>query len=310
MDLEIAPGERGKARKHDRIEARCENALVKDASNGRRLVTTVLVDEITDNADGARHSVRVVGRSPARDIIDSTWSEDYRTMTPRELTRAIGKRFGIACYTFTQKKGDPDLTESVSGFSLENESPWQKLLNEAANQAYIFCSSQAGDLYLWKPKAVDLKLGRHLTEGVNVKSIKWTENGAEQFHEYVVTGGGSPARVIDETCRSKRILTIDIDDPYVSRTKLLRRARTEMNRRKENRVTATVSGWGLTDEQIKALKLPHEGKEIFWEPNPLIPVKAPSLGLDMNLLIAEVEHEAGPDVFGSTVTVVNRAAYL
>jgi prophage tail gpP-like protein len=82
-----------------------------------------------------------------------------------------------------------------------------------------------------------------------------------------------------------------------------------MRRRRENRVTVTVSGWGLTDTQIKNLGATG-GKEIFWVPNLLIPVSMPSLGLSANLLISEVEQEAGEDSMSSTITLVNKEAYL
>ena len=82
-----------------------------------------------------------------------------------------------------------------------------------------------------------------------------------------------------------------------------------MLRRRENRTNVTVSGWGLTDSQIERLGNTN-GKELFWSPNFLIPVRVPSLGLSGNLLIAEVEHEASAESMQSTITLVNREAYL
>jgi prophage tail gpP-like protein len=126
----------------------------------------------------------------------------------------------------------------------------------------------------------------------------------------VVTGGyGEPARVIDNTCNNRRILTIDLTNPGIEPSKLQRRAETEMRRRRENRVTVTVPGWGLTNPQIKNLG-ETDGKEIFWAPNLLIPVGMLSVGLEANLLIAEVEQEADRETMSSTITLVNREAYL
>lgn len=82
-----------------------------------------------------------------------------------------------------------------------------------------------------------------------------------------------------------------------------------MRRRRERRVTVTTAGWGLTDEQIKSLG-GTKGKEIFWTPNIIIPVSMPGLGLKDKLLIAEVEQEAGAGILSSTITLVNREAYL
>jgi prophage tail gpP-like protein len=202
----------------------------------------------------------------------------------------------------------PDPTETVTDFQFENESPWAKLLTEADSQGFLFTSNEAGGLYLWRVASGLRGEGFHLTEGGNVKNIQWKENGAQQFHEYVVCGGGEPVSVIDPTCKNNRILTIDMTDPLMPKTKLKRRAETEMRRRKENRTTVTTSGWGLSDEQIKNLGVT-AWKEIFWNPNFLIPIKIPSLGLDANLLISEVEYTADDKSMATDLTLVNRDAY-
>jgi len=306
LELEIPPSERSKVGRHDKLEIRVLNNLVKD-SNGRRRVTTVFVDEITSNADVTKYSLMVIGRSPARDIIDSTWSDTCSDMTLREITRYIGKKFNIVCDTFPPDQPDP--TDLVYAFDWENESPWTKLIGESDNQGYIFTSNEAGNLYLWKVDSGGRPEPFHITEGVNVKNIRWTENGSEQFHEYVVTGGGEEARIVDNSCPGNRTLTIDLTDPFIAEDTLQRRAKTEMNRRKENKTTVTVSGWGLTNEQI--IKMGETiRKEIFWVPNLLIPVSIPTLGLDRKLLISEVEYTATADTMSCDITLVNREAYL
>jgi prophage tail gpP-like protein len=304
LELEIPASERAKIHKHEKIEVRCEKPLVKE-SGGEPRVTTVMVDEITAGADASKHNVLVMGRSPARDIIDSSWTDDRNGDTLRGLTRLICGKFGITCDSFPPNKPDP--TGPVPVFSWQNESPWTKLITEADSQGFILTSNEAGDLYLWEVAAVDRE-GFLLAEGRNIKAAEWKENGAEQYHEYVISGGFSTAIVIDDTCKNNRVLTMDLTYPEIDQAKLKRRAETEMRRRRESRVTVTVSGWGLTDEQIKRLGST-EGKEIFWVPNILIPVRIPSLGLSDSLLIAEVEQEADRETM-SRITLVNRGAYL
>lgn len=268
-----------------------------------------MVDEITANADVAKHSLMVIGRSPARDIIDSTWSGFLGNMTLYEIANNICGKFGIVCTNIPTNRGDP--TKQVMMFSWENESPWTKLITEADSQGFMLTSNEAGNFYIWQPEGSVRQEGFHLTEGRNIKTIEWKENGAEQYHEYVITGGyGDPVSVIDSTCNNKRILTINLTNPIVEVSKLQRRAQTEMRRRRETRTTVTVSGWGLTDTQIKNLGAVTNRKEIFWVPNLLIPVRVPSLGLSANLLIAEVEQEATHETMSSTISLVNREAYL
>jgi prophage tail gpP-like protein len=304
---EIDKSERSNVGRHDKIEVRYKNAIVKDsqAAGGRR-VTTVFVDEITADADVFRRGVTIIGRSPARDIIDSAWSDSLADMTLRSVVQAIGKKFGIVCDTFPVNQSDP--TQVIKGFGWENESPWTKLVAEADAQGFILTSNEAGNLYLWKAGRGTAGEGFHITENVNIKTAKWTENGAGQFHEYVACGGSGSEKVIDATCKNSRVLTVDIDDPLITADKLKRRAETERNRRKETRTTVDVEGWGLTDAQIGKLG-ETEGKELFWAPNLLIPVRIPSFGLNAKLLISEVEHEVTPDVYGSAITLVNKDAY-
>jgi prophage tail gpP-like protein len=311
LELEIPSSERTKVHRHEKIEVRCENPVVK-TSGGKPRVTTVMVDEVTAVADISKNSITVLGRSPARDIIDSAWKGEWKgertEITLYQIAKGICDKFGIACTHFPK---DRDPTAGVPAFSWNNESPWTKLIAEADSQGFLLTSNEAGDLYIRQAEGAPReKEGFYLTEGRNIRSIEWKENGAEQYHEYIVTGGYNPVSVIDDTCKNNRVLTIDLTYPEIDPAKLLRRAQTEKNRRKESRVTVTVPGWGLTDTQIKNnLGGDTDGKEIFRVLNLLIPVSMPSLGLSGNLLTAEVEQEADQETMSSTITLVKRDAY-
>ena len=241
LELDLAISEFSKVRKHHRLEVRCRNNL-DTGYGGERCHSTVLVDEITASVSPEEKRILVIGRSPARDIIDSTWSDnDYEESTLRELVRHIAKKFDIFCDTFPENQPDP--TVVIHNFSFENESPWVKLIDEADKQGYILTSNEIGNLYLWKvPPEGAIREPFHINEGKNIKNIKWTENGSEQFRKYVVKGGGKQVQTIDNSCLGKRILSIDITDPYVEETKLERRVDTEIRRKSEIKTIVTVSG--------------------------------------------------------------------
>jgi len=318
LELEIPPSERLKVGRHNRLEVRCINDLVND-SGGERRVTTVLVDEVTSTADVTKHSLMVYGRSPARDIIDSAWSGDFFDSTRLEvIANDIASPFFNAIEIEKYDDGthvaripeDSPETGYVDIFSWTNESPWTKLINEADQQGIILTSNEAGNLYLWRvPGEDNVTKPFHITEGINVKNIKWTENGSEQFHTYIVIGGGNEVQIEDNTCPGNRKLSINIDDPAVLEEELKRRAKTELRRRKEIKTVITVPGWGLTNEQIKSIGNT-KGREIYWVPNILIPVKVPTLGIDAKLLIAEVEYAATADSMSCDITLVQRGMYL
>jgi prophage tail gpP-like protein len=321
MELETPASERSKIHKHDKVEVRVHSEYVtpNDNPDGTKRLTTVMVDAVTDVTDTAQRGLLIIGRSPARDIIDSTWSSQVLHQQSLEtIAKTIANPFleanGIekadsdGNHVQRMPTNSPE-TKPVFSFSWESESPWQKLIAAADNQGYIFTSNEAGNLYLWKVAVKERDEGFSLGEDSNIRSIQITENGAEQFHEYVVKGGSHPpARQIDDTCTNKRILTINLTDPFVDGDTLLRRALTELRRRKDKRTTVTVTGWGLSESHIKAWGNTFQ-KEIFWNPNFLIPINIPSAGLDANLLISQTEYQADASSVTTAITLVKREAY-
>ena len=306
MELTLPSSERGKIRKHDRVEVRVRNPLIVAASRENPVprVATVMVDEVRDSSDASKKYISVIGRSPARDIIDSKWHGSCLNQTNLEgVANYVAGRFGIPVTRMGERE-----TEPVFAFTWGNESPWTKLINEADNQGWIFTSNEAGGLILWQVAAGVRREGFALEEGLNIREIEYTQNGAEQFHEYIVRAFWREAREIDHTCRNNRILTINLTDVLIQDETLRRRARTEMLRRRENRVLATVSGWGLEDAQIRKLGDLYQ-KELFWNPNFLIPVRMPSFGLNDRLLVSKVEYVAEPSLMKTALTLVNPEAY-
>jgi prophage tail gpP-like protein len=305
LELELPVSERDKVKRHAMIEVRLvwQDVIPKD----RGVVTTVYIDEITVSVDATHNSLRVIGRSPARDIIDSTWSGQYFGTTLFKVAENICKSRGdITCRRIPYEDGH-DFTGVIHSFTWLNESPWSKLSNEATNRGLVFTSDEVGQLYIWKPGGNPSE-GFSLDEGKNIQTIEWTESAAEQYREYVTIGGDFQS-VIDTDCPVGRRLTIDLTNTHYSHHTHIRRARSEMNRRKARRVTVTVPGWGFTDAELKALPT-FAGRPIFWQPNLLIPVSMPSLELRDTLLVAEVEQEISVAGMSSTITLVNREAYL
>ena len=202
-----------------------------------------------------------------------------------------------------------DITSTLPSFSWENESPWAKLLTAAEAQGFTITSNQLGGLYIEKASGRSAKeWGFGIEEGVNTKRVSYVENGAEQFHEYIVNCCSKVGKAIDDTCPNKRKLTINLTEFITDQEQLNRRAKTEMLRRREDRITCSLSGWGLTEEQIKKLGNTFQ-KEIFWEVNLLIPVKIPSCNMNANMLISQVEYSADSNSLSCDVTLVKPEAY-
>lgn len=305
LTLELPVSQRTNIAVHDTVEVRFYNKYIMHNSGNLR-VTTVLIDEITDTTDAGRKYITVLGRSPARDIIDSSWTGKAGGSDLLTVAQSIASKFGIIVHHLPRGQNN---TETVSSFEWDCESPWTHLLNAADNQGYVFTSNEAGDLYLTKSGRDAEQWHFILAEGTNIKSVETTEAGAEQFHEYVVVSSGVQGSAIDNLCKNKRVLTLNLSDFNLDQEKATRRAQIELYRRRKRTIRVSVSGWGLTDEQIKSFGSTEE-KELFFNPNFLIPVYIPSAGIDGKMMISEVEYRAEPTAFDCTVSLVNPEVYM
>jgi len=306
LTLELPVSQRTLIAVHDTVEVRFYNKYITHNSGNLR-VTTVLIDEITDTTDSGRKYITVLGRSPARDIIDSAWTGYAGGTTLLKVTEQIAyQKFHIKVHQIPR---GTDFTETIPVFAWNCESPWTHLLNAADNQGCVFTSNEAGDLYLTKSGRDAEQWHFILAEGANIKSVETTEAGAEQFHEYVVVSSGVQGSAVDGRCKNKRVLTLNLSDFNLDQEKAKRRALIELYRRRKRTIKVTVSGWGLTDEQIKSFGSTEE-KELFFNPNFLIPVYIPSAGIDGKMMISEVEYRAEPTAFDCTVSLVNPEVYM
>ena len=258
VEVEIPESERSLVHKHGIIQVRYLSRYItegRDAYAGKygfHPVTTVYIDYIDEEAQKDTHGIVVTGRSAARDIIDSKWSGTIPGQpTLLQILRQIAGEFGleeneVLCLPTTAG----DITKPVFSFSWETESPWAKLLTVADAQGLIITSSQLGGLYIEQPARSACSWGFAIEEGVNVRHPRRSESGMDQYHDYIVNCNGKQGTAVDVTCPNKRKLTINLSDFIIDQEKLDRRAKTEMLRRREDRVVCTLSGWGLTEAQI------------------------------------------------------------
>lgn len=317
VEVEITDEELKYVHKHGTLQVRLVSRYITEGRAeytgrfGYHPVTTVYIDEVRREFEDDKKHIIAVGRSRARDIIDSKWSNSiFGNPTLLTVLKKIASEVGmkekdIMC--LPTNRGD--ITSTLPSFSWENESPWAKLLTAAEAQGFTITSNQLGGLYIEKASGRSAKeWGFGIEEGVNTKRVSYVENGAEQFHEYIVNCCSKVGKAIDDTCPNKRKLTINLTEFITDQEQLNRRAKTEMLRRREARITCSLSGWGLTEEQIKKLGNTFQ-KEIFWEVNLLIPVKIPSCNMNANMLISQVEYSADSNSLSCDVTLVKPEAY-
>lgn len=306
-EIKIPFAERDKVNKHNTIKIMYETPSLKS-----RPLTTLYIDEITTTINNTEKSVTVIGRSPARDIVDSSYSATIPEGSLLKVVSAICNDFGITAIHYLP---NIDPSPNIPSFNFENESPWTKILSTAENNDYSIASNQAGNLYVFDKKQYIANNANHkFIEGVNIKSIEYTQNGAKQFAKYIIKGNGKEITKTDNIdSTSKRVLTINLTDALISEKEIETRAKSELKRRRENILVITVSGFGLTDAQIKSLASGVSGgvlgkdyqREVFYEVKQEVSVNIPSLNMKGFMTIKDVKYTASNTDFYSTITLVD-----
>lgn len=321
IEVELSPSERPRIALHDWIIVRRHTRLPDRPHT--RLVTVGRIDEIRSAADRDQ-TLLVTARSPARDIVDSTWSGSLSGLTFLGVVEAIAAQCGLKAMHMPTNVGDT--TGQVSHFAWNQESPWQKLVLEADNQGVIVTSNQAGDLYVWRVASAPRAEGFAIKEADNATVVRDVRNGSEQYHHYIFIAETPSGRRIKVTTKdtdvpNTRVLTIHLPEPVESETALRQRATTDMNRRRAHRITVGLPGWGLltagVDANVETYERQRErlgqaalGHETMWEPNFLTPVTLPSLGLrSARMLTCQVEYRADRAAMSCDVTLVPRETY-
>ncbi len=312
LEMDVSENVAWNVHKHDILEVRYTLGGVP------RLVTTVEIDDIDRLLNAQSKSYRILGRSQARNLIDSSYSGQFSQLTLSQLCQRICGDFKIP---FKNWAGKTDLIES---FEWENESVWQKLVSQAVAQQCLFYSSQVGGLYLDRVSGRARPEGFVLQQTQNIEEVNKREIGREQFRHYVVIGENGKGKATDATCRRPRTLTLNMSDSTMSEQDLRRWAIVQMRRRRGVELQVKLPGWGLDEQKLDVVKqrvavsdMTAEKKkklfgfEIFWGVNFYTLVDLPDYGFDKKyLLTTAVEYSVESDKISCNVTLKDRENYL
>jgi len=308
IEIETDVADRKRIAKHMKFGIYYSRTVNKGLSIVRKPVLTGLVDNVDLESSSKRSSFKFNGRSAARNIVDSKWSDTIKGKTLFGVVKAIGSKFGIECAMLGT--GRTDTTAVIEEFAFENESPWELVQQEAANQGFLVTSNQIGGLYVWKLASGQNEWGFTVKEGENITSFKDSESGSNQFYKYILKADGIQEEGKDDTCLdTTRVLTLNLPDRDMKKEKLKRRVETEIRRRRERRISVGLASWALPSELIEANSKRPGGNEIFWELNFLTPVQIPTLGIKDNLITSQVEYRADKASMSCDVQLSNPKEY-
>ncbi len=245
------------------------------------------IDRRTPQLDGATRRLTFTGRDRAGALVDNStildqWS--FRNASVLDIAQKVADPFGITISVA------PGVTiEKIKKLVVN---PGDRAFNVIARAAepsgVLAVSDGVGGVVLTRSGTARATA---LVEGVNIHAITGDFNAAQRYYRYVVASqapgtnnaNGEALRVLaeafdEEVRRTDRVLWIR-PDQGMDKASAKRRADWEARIRaaKADSVTATVLEWRQPSGEL-------------WTPNYLIAVKSPGVGVNGDMLIANVGH--------------------
>ncbi len=251
------------------------------------------------------HPLEVSGRDRTCDLVDCSADPpgSWRDRTAAQIAADLTRPFGISVSVI----GDPG--PPFARFALEpGETVLAAIERMTVLRGLLATTDASGDLVLRRPS--EQTAGFELVEGENIEAITFDNDTADRFSRYTLKGhdasdesaGSRAARpsaeALDPGVRRHRPLLIVADEESTTAT-LQASARWEASVRaaKAQVVTATVAGWRSRDGRL-------------YQPNVLVPVRAPTVGVTAELLVSGVRFKRGAREGSRTeLTLVRKESY-
>lgn len=254
---------------------------------GDDLTITGYIDRWESSIARSRHETRAMGRGKCQDLVDCSaeWENNVISQaTPLQIAKKLATPYGISVIT------DVEDMDVVPVFTLNwGESP-QEVIDRISRWAgLLYYDLPDGNLYLTRVGTKSAASG--VEQGRNVEQASYQSSVDERFSDYVgvslsVNGlGGDYGTVTLATAQDPDIFTmryrkrISIVESTMAVKHLAQKAiQWEMNRRygRSKQLRVTVDSW-------------RDSAGVLWEPNTLIPISIPTLGLvDKSWLLGEV----------------------
>lgn len=257
----------------------------------KEVIITGYVDDTKPKFSGSSKDFGISGRDKAGDLVDcsidfspGTWSK----ISLLSLCTKVATLFGIGVTLDpTAKSANFAFTSWVVN---PGESCFETLERAARLRGVLLANDGQGNIVI--TRAGTSRAATALVQGQNILSAEATYSFKERFSEYKVKAQGANFGSADpgETALWARLFGL-AKDASVKRYRPLviiaegaatssicnQRAQWEAAVRtgKSSPITVTVSGW-------------RQGDGSLWKPNQLTTVKAPWLGINLELLITEV----------------------
>jgi len=274
---------------------------------GSDTVITGYVDLVRPGFSATDHSIEVQGRDRSADMIDCSAvhkPDQWKKVTLLQLAETLAKPFGVKVKAETDIGAVLDLVKLQQG-----ETALEALNRHAKMRKVLVMPDGKGGILLTRTGAK--RAATNLVQGQNILSASGTLDWSERYSDYIVKGQSGfsvdtdsevEAHAIGEAkdegvTRYRPLLVVNDTEASVSSAK--ERAAWEANTRigKSGQATITVQGWRQTPGGA------------LWEPNMLVHVISPWLGVEGELLIRQVTFNRSGSGTTTQLDVVSPQAY-
>ncbi len=245
---------------------------------GADLVLTGYVDRVSYSIDPSRHPVQVSGMEKTEDLTDCSAVHTPASWKNRKLEQIaadLAKPFGIGV------KAVASTGAAFPTFALQQgETVFEAIDRMAKLRGVLPVTTAAGDLELIQPGKTPA--GYALQQGVNLETVSFDNDVADRFSEYLTKGysrdGKSrPKGTAKDAGVGRYRPMLIVSDDHSTTASLTDRAKYEASVRagRGQQITAGVTGWRSRDGAL-------------YQPDRLVDVKAPIVGIDAQLLLYSV----------------------
>lgn len=269
---------------------------------GDEVVVTGWIDVSAPSFDARSRTLSVEGRDKACDLVDCSAMNTpgvWKNRTLSQIANDLVSPFGLSIEVRA------DVGAAFKSFALQQgESVWEAIERLARFRGMLAISTTVGGVAFIKPG--QRKAGFTLRQGETILAASASDDGRDRFSKYVVKGqsagdddvngataSGPKAEANDAGVTRYRPLLV-VGEEQATLSSLRDRAGWEASTRAAagSPVDLTVQGWRDPSGEI-------------WQANQLVPVVAPWLDLDGEVLIADVTFSLTPD--NGRITVLSCA---
>lgn len=267
------------------------------------------VDKRRISVTGKQRNLGFAGRDRAAALVDSSAVLDrwtFRNASVLDVARAVAAPFGVPVSLqagLVLPKAQPKLVVNPG------DSPYEVMQRAGAYAGVLFVSDGAGGVVI--VRAGSIRATTALVEGENVLEAGVEYDASQRFARYVIatqtpgsdTASAAATRVraeaTDESVRRRERVLLIRPDAGVTTDYARQRADWEARVRAAmaESVTVTVVGWRQPSGPL-------------WPVNALVKVQIPSIGVDGDMLIAEVGHAISNSGEVSNLSLVRPDAFL